>query len=155
MATSSKTSAARIGRRIGIACFWIMAVVVIGMSTRSVVMELFGNGDEREASPEQVRACAHDLRVLERSLLDHTAADIRWPRHASDTQAWISKWDGQYASLGPCGSLDTARLKLFQLRERTVALLHAHLRKNLPLTESIDRVLEQIESRSSRPREET
>ncbi len=147
MARRILTGAPRIGRRVGITSFWLMAVVVIGTSTRSVVMELYGNGDEREASSAELVSCAHELRMLERSLLDHAAQDVRWPGHASDTQKWIASWDKQYASLGPCGSLDTARKTLFRLRERTVALLHAHLRQNLPLTESIDRMINQIDTR--------
>jgi hydrogenase maturation factor HypF (carbamoyltransferase family) len=111
-------------------------------------MELYGSGDTNDASPEQVASCATELRSLEHSLLDHAAQDVRWPVRAKVTQQWIAQWDKRYAAVEHCGSLETARKRLRQMRERTVALIQAHTRKTVPLAESIDRMLDQISART-------
>ena len=54
MAPSPTAPAARIGRRVGITLFWCMAVFVVGMSSRSVIGELYGSSEA--ASPRATSA---------------------------------------------------------------------------------------------------
>jgi hypothetical protein len=149
MSKTTAKSAAVIGRRVGIAIFWLMAVFVIFASTRSVLAQLYGH--ETSAGPVQAneRRCADELRALERSLLDHAADELRLPRDRSRVGRWLAEWDRRYAALeGTCGSLTGTRRELFSLREDLEALLHERERRQRPLTERIERALDRFETRS-------
>ncbi len=147
MRTTRKPSAAIIGRRVGAAVFWLMAVFVIGASTRSVVSALYGKPEPASASAsasDELR-CAQGLRELSRVLHDQAAAELRLPRDRSRMAHWLAAWDRRYVALEqPCASLSSTRRDLFKLREHIEALLHQHEREGLPLTESIERALDRV-----------
>lgn len=145
MRTTRKPSAAIIGRRVGAAVFWLMAVFVIGASTRSVVSALYGKPEPASASASDELRCAQGLRELSRVLHDQAAAELRLPRDRSRMMRWLAAWDRRYAALEqPCPSLSDTRRDLFKLREHIEALLHQHERESLPLTERIERALDRV-----------
>jgi hypothetical protein len=153
MNSPPRQGAALIGRRIGIALFWCMAVFVIGASASSVVQELF---DIPSAPPMEAQAprCAASLRALHQDLLDHASQEIRLPRDNARLRRWLGQWDRSYAETGAsCGSLKDTRRALLGLRERVEAMLHGYARDEWPLTERIERALQRFSSRSTPPRE--
>jgi hypothetical protein len=151
MNTATREPAAVIGRRIGIALFWSMALFVAGASTRSVVAQLYGSGlpNAYSASVDEAR-CAAELRTLEEGLLRRAGQELGMPRDPARTSEWLAGWDRRHAQLaGRCGSLEETRLTLFTLRTRIEAMLNAHTSEHLPLTERIDSALERVAPRSS------
>jgi hypothetical protein len=142
-----------IGRRIGIALFWCMAVFVIGASARSVVQELF-DIPSAPAMDAQAPQCAESLRALHQTLLDRASEEIRLPRDNTRLRSWLGAWDRRYAETGAlCGSLKDTRRSLLGLRERVEAMLHGYARDEWPLTERIERALQRFSPRSTPPRE--
>jgi hypothetical protein len=147
-----KSGAALIGRRIGIALFWCLAVFVIGASARSVLAQLYGWPMPQSAALDEAR-CADEIGALQRSLLEQAGQELQSPRDPARQQAWLVAWDKRYAELGHgCRSLEEARRLLQPLRRNVAELLHQHTRKNLPLIERIERALERFSARSH-PRE--
>jgi hypothetical protein len=142
--------AALLGRRIGIALFWCLAVYVIAASTRSVVSELYG-------SPSQgadAIACASTLRELRESLIQHASAELQLARDDARTRRWFGAWDKTFAaSASHCGPLADTRRTLLSLRERVEAMLHDYARDKSPLNESIQRALQRYLPRTTSPRE--
>jgi hypothetical protein len=153
MNSSPRQGAALIGRRIGIALFWCMAVFVIGASAHSVVQELFDIPSVPAMDADAPR-CAASLRALHQTLLDQTSKEIGLPRDNARFHRWLSAWDRRYADTGEfCGSLKDTRQTLRDLRERVEAMLHGYERDEWPLTERIDRALQRLSPRSTPPRE--
>jgi hypothetical protein len=148
MSTSPATGAARIGRRIGITAFWLMAVFIVVASSRSVLREIYGLG-AGPANADQVTACAGTLQRLERSLREQAALAVRDHQNAATTQRWLAAWDDEYASLGRCGELEDARISLGNLRASTATLLEQHGRRSAPLTERIRRALLRFTSKET------
>lgn len=147
-----KSGAALVGRRIGIALFWCLAVFVIGASARSVLAQLYGWSSPQGAQLDEAR-CASEIDALRRSLLEQAADELLVPRDGAHTQRWLVAWDKRYAELSQgCGSLDEARRALSPLRRNVAALLNRHDDENLPLIERIDRALQRFSTRSN-PRE--
>jgi hypothetical protein len=144
--------AALIGRRIGIALFWFMAVFVIFASARSVISELYFGGD-RDATPDEMH-CAVALNELHNTLLERASQELRLPKDATRTSRWLQQWDQNYAATsGKCGSLSDTRQTLLALRERIEALLHDYAREQRPLSERIRRALQRFAPRSTHPTE--
>jgi hypothetical protein len=144
-----RQGAALIGRRIGIALFWCLAVFVIGASARSVITELYGTAP---AGGDQLQ-CAASLRALHGSLLEQASAELRSSRDAERLTHWLSDWDRRFASTSePCASLADTRRTLLSLRERVEAMLHDYAHDERPLTERIERALQRYVPRSTPPR---
>jgi hypothetical protein len=143
------SGAALLGRRIGIGLFWCMAVFVIGMSTYSVLHELYGSPD----GPGDPTACATTLDSLHASLLEQASHELRLPRDPSRAQRWLTDWDRAFAATSDsCASLTDTRHTLLSLRERVEAMLRDYARDELPLTERIERALQRYVPRSTPPR---
>jgi hypothetical protein len=141
--------AALLGRRIGIGLFWCMAVFVIGMSTYSVMHELFGSPD----GPGDPIACATSLEALHTSLLEQAGNELRSPRDPSRAHRWLTDWDREFAATSEgCAALTDTRHTLLSLRERVEAMLRDYARDELPLTERIERALQRYVPRSTPPR---
>jgi hypothetical protein len=132
------TGAALIGRRIGIAAFWCMAVFVTTASARSVILELYGT----PASPGDDARCKAELRGLHSALLDHAGAALRAREERAQAETWLREWDKQFASTREmCAGLRSTRDTLQTLRKKLEAMLRKEARELLPLTERIDRSL--------------
>jgi hypothetical protein len=148
--------AARIGRRIGIAVFWLMAVFIVAASSRSVLGEIYGRQDAGDATAQQQAACASALRTLETSLRTQAALALRERHDAAHIAQWLSAWDHEYETVDACGPLEEARLSLGDLRARMATLLQQHARRSAPLNERIRRALERFDAQQPpRPSEET
>jgi hypothetical protein len=147
-----KTGAALVGRRIGIALFWCLAVFVIGASARSVVAQLYGWPSPHGKQLDEAH-CAKEIETLRHSLLEQAGQELIASRDGARTQRWLVAWDKRHAELRHgCGSLDEAARTLEPLRRNVAALLNRHNHENIPLIERIDRALERFSTRSN-PRE--
>ena len=140
--------AALIGRRIGIALFWCMAVFVVTASARSVLSQLYGWPMPRSLAFDEAR-CANEISALEKSLLERAGEELRAPRDPQRLHRWLSIWDRRFSALqGQCGSLEDARESLASLRVDIEDMLHTHIRDHLLLIERIDRALQRFSARS-------
>jgi hypothetical protein len=142
--------AALIGRRIGIALFWCLAVFVVFASARSVLSQLYGWPSPNRLAFDEAR-CANEIAALEKSLLERAGEELRAPRDPQRLHRWLSVWDRRFGVLeGQCGSLEDARESLASLRSDVEQMLHTHIREHLQLIERIDRALERFSARSQR-----
>lgn len=139
---------ARIGRRIGIALFWFLAVYVTGASARSVLSELYDWPSPPSLAFDEAR-CADQIAQLQRELLKQAGEELQARRDPQRLRGWLTEWDKRFLVLrGQCGSLEDARENLAALRHNLERMLHAHNRDNLLLIERIDRALERFSARS-------
>jgi hypothetical protein len=106
----------RLGRRIGIALFWLLCCYVIGMSTRSIVPALFWPHLAPLAQMPGAAECARELRDLDDQLLRKAGESLALGEVAAFEQ-WLIGWDRRFAALtGGCGSLARPRRDLLTLR---------------------------------------
>lgn len=139
---------ARIGRRIGIALFWFLAVFVTGASARSVLSELYEWPSPPSLALDEAR-CADEIASLKKTLLERAGEELQARRDPQRLHGWLSAWDKRFLVLrGQCGSLEDARVNLAALRHNLERMLHAHARDDLLLIERIDRALERFSARS-------
>jgi hypothetical protein len=132
------SGAALIGRRIGIAVFWCLAVFVSLASARSVVMELYSKPEQ----PRDNARCAAELRSLHSSLLEQASSELRNPGDLARSQRWLRSWDERFATTrGVCAGLWETRATLQTLRKKLEAMLRDYVREQRPLTERIERAL--------------
>lgn len=132
------TGAPLIGRRIGIAAFWCMAVFVTTASSWSVIGELYGT----PTGPGDDARCKAELRRLHSALLDHAGSALRVRDERAQAEAWLRDWDKQFATTrDKCAGLRSTRDTLQTLRKKLEAMLRDEARELLPLTERIDRSL--------------
>jgi len=117
---------ARIGRRVGVALFWVMCVFLIGMSSRSIIPALYFPHSAPVPEGTEVAKCATELRALERELSTAAATAVE----QGSVERWIAgrkTWDARYLALsGGCGTLESAREDLGVLRSELDALLRAY-----------------------------
>jgi hypothetical protein len=140
--------AALIGRRIGIALFWCLAVFVVVASTNSVLSQLYDWPTPRSLAFDEAR-CANEIRALEHALLVRAGEELRARRDPQRLHRWLTNWDKRFGTLrGHCGSLEDARASLASLRQNVEQMLHEHRREHLLLIERIDRALERFSTRS-------
>lgn len=140
------TGAPLIGRRIGIAAFWCLAVFVGTASARSVILELYGTSVE---GADDAR-CKTELRSLHSELLVRVGS---LPHNADDEsqfRAWLREWDGRFAVTHDiCKGLRGTRETLQSLRKKLDAKRRDDARELLPLTERIERALSRVVPRST------
>ena len=133
-----------IGRRIGIAAFWCMAVFVSGASTRSVVLELFGSPGSFDGADDA--RCKSELRNLHSELLEQVGSLPHSEGDETRFRVWLRKWDGRFAETSDiCGNLRSPRETLQDLRKKLDAKRRDDARELLPLTERIERALSRAE----------
>src|SRR5262245_53918337 len=109
--------AALIGRRIGIALFWCLAVFVVGASARSVLSQLYAWPSPRSLAFDEAR-CANEIAALEKALLERAGEELRAPRDPQRLHRWLGVWDKRFSALrGQCGELEDARATLASLRQ--------------------------------------
>jgi hypothetical protein len=133
--------AALVGRRIGIAAFWCLAVFVLVASTRSVLLELYG---KPQGVGDSVR-CSAELRSLHSSLLEQASAELRDTSETdayAHTQRWLRQWDQRFAGTRDmCAGLWEARETLQSLRKRLEVMLRDFAKEQRPLNDRIERGL--------------
>lgn len=61
--------AGRVGRRVGVALFWLLAAYVVGGAALSIIPSLYG-AETTSARRARVDVCAREIRELERTLAD-------------------------------------------------------------------------------------
>ena len=116
------------GRRVGIALFWMMLCYVIGMSSFSILPALFWPDHAPRPPAVATDRCAEEIAALDRELLNNTEATLRGER-LLPLQAWLRDWDGRYAALSTdCGALEPARKDLFKLRTGIESLIQSYER---------------------------
>jgi len=145
------TGAPLIGRRIGVAAFWFMALFVTTASTRSVVLELFGSPETSiTGAPADDARCKGELRVLHSELLLHVGAMPHTEADETQFRAWLREWDGRFAvTRDVCAGLLGTRETLMTLRKKLDARRRDDARELLPLTERIERALSRVVLRST------
>ena len=132
------SGAPRIGRGIGIALFWCMAVFVTTASSWSVISDLYGTSSGRGDDAH----CKAELRRLHSALLDHASAGFRARDERAQAETWLREWDKEFtATREMCAGMRSTRDTLQTLRKKLEALLRDQARELLPLTERIDRSL--------------
>jgi hypothetical protein len=145
------TGAPLIGRRIGVAAFWCMAVFVTTASSRSVILELYGSPtiSITGAKPDDPR-CKDELRALHSELLLHAGALPHTEADETQFRAWLRAWDGRFAvTRDVCAGLLGTRETLQTLRKKLDAKRRDDARELLPLTERIERALSRAVTRST------
>jgi hypothetical protein len=142
------TGAPLIGRRIGIAAFWCIAVFVATASARSVILELFISPKSFEGADDA--RCKDELRTLHSELLSHVGAMPHTEDDESQFRAWLREWDGRFAvTHDVCAGLRGTRETLQTLRKKLDAKRRDDARDLLPLTERIERALSRVVLRST------
>jgi len=134
----------RLGRRIGIALFWLLTCYVIGMSTRSIVPALFWPHLAPLARAPEAAECARELRKLDEQLLQKAGESLARGELA-DFQAWLLRWDKRFATLtGGCGSLARPRRDLLALRSGLGSLFDDFRRGPLKAHERLKSALDPL-----------
>ena len=119
-------SAGRIGRRAGVALFWLMCVFLIGMSSRSIIPALyFPDSAPRLQTPGAAR-CARELSALQAEMSSVAAESLR----SASIAAWRARapgWDGRLHALERgCGELERTRLDVVRLHGELEAMLRSY-----------------------------
>jgi hypothetical protein len=131
-----------VGRRIGIALFWLSAAYVVGGAALSILPALYWPAHTPDAPSPGVLECARGIDALERALATH-AADAYETTHTRSHSAWLAAWDRRYAALGTdCGPLEHARHDLAALRADIGAHLDEHERSTRPVRERVRRAVD-------------
>lgn len=145
----AESGAGGLGRKAGIAVFWLVLAYLVGMSSVSIIPSLyFPEIGPRPAGPA-VAKCATEIAALEHTLMDRTATALRDPP-TGDTSRWLAAWDARYVALdGGCGPLEDARKDLAGLRKGLEALLNNYEQGPMQVRERIRRALQSL---SERPR---
>jgi hypothetical protein len=121
-AKPSRTRAERIGRRIGVTVFWCLAVFFVGMSTYSVVGQLYGATVPHSARGPEAK-CASELESLERTLFE-VSADVVRSGDDKKLSTKLRKWDNRFQALaGKCGELAHTWQELGELRASVATML--------------------------------
>jgi hypothetical protein len=144
---------ARIGRKLGIGLFWLLAVYMVGMSAASIIPALYWpNIAPRPDAPALAR-CAAEIDALERELLRSATASLRRGQVAGVERSLL-EWDQRAIALsGGCGALEPAREDLLKLRAGIGALLAGYRSGTLRVQQRLQRTLDAIGAgRRERPK---
>lgn len=132
----------RLGRRLGIAVFWLLCCFVIGMSARSIVPSLFWPSLAPRAQARDAVHCAREIAALDGQLQRKTSASLREGDVAA-SQRWLIAWDRRSMALsGGCGALEQARVDLLELRAGLGALLERYRDGPMQAQQRLRRILD-------------
>jgi hypothetical protein len=141
----------RLGRRLGIALFWLLLVYVIGMSAASIIPALYFPEIAPRPDAQSEQVCARGIDALERELLAKIAGTLT-SGDAGGLDRWLADWDKRSAALaGGCGALESARQDLLELRTGIGSLLTKYRSGPLRAQQRLDRALEPWPFRGERP----
>ena len=143
----------RIGRRLGIGLFWLLAVYMVGMSAASIIPSLYWPALAPRADSPPAARCAREIDALARDLLD-TAANALRRGEIAGLERSLRAWDERAMALdGGCGVLEPARRDLLQLRTGIATLLSNYRSGTLPAQQDLQRTLDAYRaSRAQRPK---
>lgn len=132
----------RIGRRLGIAVFWLLCCFVIGMSARSIVPSLFWPSVAPHARTPGLSRCARAIAELNRQILHKAGTSLRAADSAA-SQRWLMAWDRRAMALsGGCEALEPAREDLLELRAGVGSLLERYGSGPMQAQQRIRRLLD-------------
>jgi hypothetical protein len=132
----------RIGRRIGIALFWALAVYMVGMSAASIIPSLYWPASAPRPDALTAQQCAKRIVALERDLLAKVADTVRRGRVAG-VERWLLAWDERSLSLGGgCGPYEPARMDLLRLRADLGSLIASYRSGPFRTQQRLQRALE-------------
>jgi hypothetical protein len=147
-ANAEETSAgARVGRKLGIGLFWLLAVYMVGMSAASIIPALYWPHVAPRPDAPAVARCAAEIVALERNLLRLTATGLRRGQIAGIERSLLA-WDQRAIALsGGCGALEPAREDLLKLRAGIGALIASYRSGTLHIQQRLQRTLDAIGAR--------
>jgi hypothetical protein len=132
----------RIGRRLGIGLFWLLAVYMIGMSAASIIPALYWPDAAPRPRALSAARCAQQIHALERDLLAKVADSVQ-RGSLTGLERWLLMWDGRSLALaGGCGPLEPARKDLLRLRADLGSLLASYRSRSLRVQQRLQRALE-------------
>ena len=132
----------RLGRRMGVALFWVMAAYVVCGSALSIISSLYWPDSAPRPPGGDIENCARNITTLRGELHDWAARSLRGA-DASTRQAGLDRWDRRFQVVGSrCGDLDGARRDLGELRSGLESLLDEYERERGPTRERIRRALD-------------
>jgi len=147
----AESGAGGLGRKAGIAVFWLLLAYLVGMSSVSIIPSLFFPEIGPRPTGPTVSRCAMEISALERTLMDRTAATLRDPQTGGASR-WLAAWDARYLALdGGCGPLENARKDLAGLRTGLEALLNSYEQGPMQVRERIRRALQSLSERRREP----
>lgn len=143
--------AERLGRKLGIALFWLLLAYTIGMSAVSIIPALYFPEIAPNPPPLPAGQCEERIRTLAGELVAKTASTVRRGEMAG-LDRWLSSWDKRSLALaGGCGALEPARRDLLELRADIGTLLATYREGPLPVQQRLERALEHWPPRTKRP----
>jgi hypothetical protein len=147
-ANAEETSAGeRVGRKLGIGLFWLLAVYMIGMSAASIIPALYWPNAAPRPDAPAVAHCAAEIDALERDLLRATATSLRHGQLTGIERSLLA-WDQRAIALsGGCGALEPAREDLLRLRAGIGALIASYRSGTLRVQQRLQRTLDAIGAR--------
>lgn len=139
---SRTDGAARVGKRLGVALFWLMALHIIGTATVSVVGQLDPAPRPPASATEQ--RCALKLSALHRELTQQGIGGTEDSAQDSSTvQPRLATWDTRWrATEGQCGRLEAVRHHLRAARMELGTWLDDYRNRQQPQLRRIARTLE-------------
>jgi hypothetical protein len=143
--SSRRLRAPRIGRRVGIAVFWALAVFVVGASAWSIIPSLYFPGVAPLPEPASVAECRDELAALEAELSERSAENLA-RRAASHHDEWLHDWDRRIALLDNevCGPLKGARNDLSAARAALGEMLQRYANDVAPAQRKVRAALDAL-----------
>jgi hypothetical protein len=137
----------RVGRKLGIVLFWLLAVYMVGMSAASIIPALYWPNVAPRPDAPVVARCAAEIVALERNLLRLTASGLRRGQIAGIERSLLA-WDQRAIALsGGCGALEPAREDLLELRAGIGVLIANYRSGTLRVHQRLQRTLDAIGAR--------
>lgn len=144
-------TAPRVGRRVGIVIFWLMAAWVVGMSSVSVISALYWPESAPRPAAASVDTCAKQISELDEEL-SSKATEYLGRHDIRGMEAWLQQWDRRYLALsGGCGPLEPARKDLGELRAEMERLLERYSQDAAKRHERIRQALHQWRREPRKP----
>jgi hypothetical protein len=134
----------RIGRKLGIALFWLMLCYVIGMAAVSIIPALYWPELAPRPAGLRVEECARRIDALQHELLARATEAVR-AAEVHGLQRWLVSWDKRALALsGGCGPLEGAHRDLLRLRSGVSSLLAAYRTDPMPVQQRLRRLLKAL-----------
>ena len=113
----SGISAATIGRRVGMAAYWIVLIFVLSAGATSIIPQVFGFRKPARKSVIDPQKCLKRTRTLSLELRSKSN-DFCARLSTQKARAWLERWDEQYRNvIAKCTALDFDQIELKALRD--------------------------------------
>lgn len=114
---TSNSSAAAVGRRMGILVYWVVLVFVLSAGAYSIIPQAFGFQKRARPQAPNAKKCTKETRALSIDLLDKTKGFCD-RLESRKMQKWLNRWDRRYRNLtANCAATDANRINLKKLRD--------------------------------------